>query len=210
MTRFPLLLLTLAPLTLAPLTLAPLTLAHAQTDAPVAGAAVPAPPTYDEALDRAFALGALQVWDEARASLNEALKLARTPDERAYVYGQLGATFSEQKRYDEAAQQFRLVLNLPDAPDERRKTAHLALATSLRDAESYEAAGREANLILGAQSLRARAHRARRRALYSRRCADGRRAVGGGAPHLRRSFEHQSDGRRTIADLRFHARGGAF
>ncbi len=127
---------------------APLFIAHAQEPAPVAPVASP----YDAALDRAFELGKLYAWDEARVELDKALKLAASPTDKAYVHGQIGAAYQEQKRYAEAAMQFRRIIAVPDVPLEQKKTAHLALATSLRDAKNYDAARREADLILADKS----------------------------------------------------------
>ena len=122
---------------------APLLTAHAQ-DAP---AALPAAhPAYDAALDRALELGKLNAWDEARAELGKALQAATSPEEIAYVYGQMGATYQTQKLYAEAATQFRKMME--SAPEAQKQTAHLALATSLRDAKDFKSAGREAERIL--------------------------------------------------------------
>ena len=129
------------------LALAPLTLIQAQQpapDVPVAAALSP----YDEALERAYALGQLQVWDEARAALDEALQLAQTAEQKTTVYGQIGATYVAENRHQEAQAQFRLAMNAPGAPLKQKQLAHFALATSLRDAKDYAAAGREADAIL--------------------------------------------------------------
>lgn len=118
--------------------------AHAQEAAQVAPEASP----YDKALDRAFELGQEGKWDEARAELDNALKLAQTPEEKAHVYGQIGATYEAQGNHEQSQIQFRKVMEVTDVSVAQKKLAHLALATSLRDGKSFVEAGRETDLIL--------------------------------------------------------------
>lgn len=73
---------------------APLLTTHAQDVAAVAPTANSA---YDAALDRAFELGKLEAWDEARAKPDEARTAATSPSEIAHVYGQIGATYQTRQ-----------------------------------------------------------------------------------------------------------------
>ena len=118
--------------------------AHAQETEQVAPALSP----YDVALDRAFELGQEEKWDEARAELAKALDAATAPEEKSYVYGQIGATYEAQGNHEMSQAQFRKAKDVPDVPIAQKKLAHIALATSLRDGKNFVDAGKEADLIL--------------------------------------------------------------
>lgn len=126
--------------------------AHAQDIAPNAAPEIaqvaPEIAPYDQAIEGATALGQNGKWDEARLELARALDAATSPEQKAVVYQKIGATYQAQNNYAQGQAQFRKAMSVPDVSAAQKLSAHLALASSLRDAKNYGEADKEIDAIL--------------------------------------------------------------
>jgi len=97
------------------------------------------PEDRDTLLTQAQVLEKGKIFDQALAALEKAKSYAQTKEQRRAVYYSSGSLLERQKKYDEAEQQFRLVLELD--PDDAAALNYLGYMLADRNVRLEEAYG---------------------------------------------------------------------
>lgn len=105
--------------------------------ATAATGAFASPSTYTQAIDAARPLFEKGDYVGAQKLTEEALSLAKTPDEKVGALTRLGRTYNERKLYPQAREQWARVFQLPDASAKDKFAMRVAIATSYGEEKDY-------------------------------------------------------------------------
>lgn len=118
-----------------------------------AGIARAAYSTYSETIGVARAQFQKNDYASAQKTTEEALSLAKTPDEKVGALLRLGLTYSQRKLFEQARQQWAKVLQLPDASTDGKIQAQYAIAASYGEEKNWGRCAVEMQKVVDAPNV---------------------------------------------------------